>query len=157
MDSDQETRDEGSNRQQQFDADPRAFIEAATRIYMAGMATSGKAWMEWAQYASSYATRCANYPQWINNNPDRAGEWYGRLMDDSREYLRMMTELPTQAAAEYRRQVEEIMREFAPRGAGNRPRAAGSPETSEKERGGDSAGEEVSNRNPNIRRTRVKE
>ena len=169
MANDQEQKNEGRERQQDFKADPRVFLQVASRLHMAGMSTSAKYWMEWAQYVASTATRYANYPQWIYSNPGRAGEWYGRLMDDSREYMRMMTELPTRAARDYSLQVEEIMRDVWPAGAGNRPMAADTPDdepsgsapggagASDDEPGGPSPGGAGGYGNSKVRRAHIKD
>jgi hypothetical protein len=152
----EEGEDFGQRDNPESGMDPRQIMQAAARAYVAGMSIAARYWMEWAQLASGLATKYSGYPMSMFTGSPRGADSYGRWMDDYREYLRKLSEMPARAAKEYSLEVETIMREFWPKAASDRREGAGGggygggPESPEPE--GEAGGYGPSH----VRRTRVK-
>jgi hypothetical protein len=85
----------------------RGVLVEAARTQLAAVTAGVKFWAGWVESADKY-TRAVDAELAKLDGPDDQGDVVGRVSDLTREYLRNMTQLPSEAFKEFNSRLETI-------------------------------------------------
>jgi hypothetical protein len=85
----------------------RDILVEAARTQLAAVTAATRFWAGWAEVADKYARGISDELAKLDDEKDQ-GDLVGRLADLTRQYLREMTELPSESVKQFNSQLETI-------------------------------------------------
>jgi hypothetical protein len=86
----------------------RAVLVEASRTQLAALSASATFWAAWAQSSATFAQSASRELAKLTDEDASSDELVARMTDLSREYLRRLTELPEDAARQFKKELEGI-------------------------------------------------